>query len=176
MDLLITHYLYYNIAHRSPIIDFMIVLSAEALPYVFALGIWAWFLIRKRSKQVIFVGLTGLVSAFVSRFIIVTAVRFFVERSRPFAELDLTPLFSHDPGNSFPSGHAAFFFALIPIMFVFSKKSGLIFSFVAVAMALARVIAGVHWPSDVLAGAIIGLLTGHVLTILYIYRYSSKVQ
>ena len=175
MDLLITHYLYYNIAHRNPTIDFMVLLSAEILPYIFALGIWIWFLLRKRSKQIIFIGLAGLVSAVVSRFIIVTIVRFFVERSRPFAELDLTPLFSHDPSNSFPSGHAAFFFALIPAMFVFSKKAGFIFSSAAVAMALARVIAGVHWPSDVLTGAIIGLLTGHMLMILYIYRYSSKI-
>ncbi|OHA50679.1 MAG: hypothetical protein A3A97_02025 [Candidatus Terrybacteria bacterium RIFCSPLOWO2_01_FULL_40_23] len=175
MDLLITHYLYYNIAHRNPTLDFMIFLSAEIFPYVFALGIWAWFLIRKRSRQVIFIGLVGLASAFVSRFIIVTIVRFFVERSRPFAELDLTPVFSHDPSNSFPSGHAAFFFALIPVMLVFSKKAGLIFSVIAIAMALSRVIAGVHWFSDVLVGGLIGLFIGHILMILYIYRYSSKI-
>src|SRR3989344_7986103 len=175
MDLLITHYLYYNIAHRNPTIDFMVLLSAEILPYIFALGIWAWFLLRKRSKQIIFIGLTCLVSAIVSRFIIVTVVRFFVERSRPFAELDLTPLFSHDPSNSFPSGHAAFFFALVPVMFIFSKKAGLIFSGVVVAMALSRVIAGVHWFSDVLVGGLIGLFVGHILMILYMYRYSSKI-
>src|SRR3989344_284593 len=174
MDLLISHYLYNNIAHRNPTMDFMIFLSAEVLPYVFALGIWVWFFIRKRSRRTVFMGLAGLVSAIVSRFIIITIIRFFVERSRPFAELDLTPLFSHDPSNSFPSGHAAFFFALVPVMFIFSKKAGLIFSFIAVGMALARVVAGVHWPSDVLVGAGIGLLVGHILMILYMYRYSSK--
>ncbi len=174
MDLLLFHYLYDNIAHKNLFIDRLVFLFAEVLPYIFVLLIWVWFIVRKRSKYVIFIGLAGLISALISRLVIVTVIRFFVEKSRPFAELGITPVFPHDPSHAFPSGHAAFFFALIPAVFIFSKKAGLIFSFVVILMALARVIAGVHWPSDVLAGAIIGLLTGHILMILYVYRYSKK--
>ena len=68
-----------------------------------------------------------------------------------------------------PSGHATFFFALAFAIFYFLKydkrnaaakrKWNWLFMGGAVIMGVARVFAGVHWPSDILAGAVIGFLS-----------------
>lgn len=174
MDLFIFNWLYNNFAHKSGLLNSVIFVWAELLLYIFALGIWIWFIVKNRSKQTIILGLVAIFAALVSRFVIVNAIYFFIERTRPFAELNLLPVFSHDAYQSFPSGHAAFFFALITAMFILSRKAGLLFSFVAIGMVITRVVAGVHWPSDVLVGALEGLITGNFITILYVYRYSFK--
>lgn len=68
-------------------------------------------------------------------------------------------------GHSFISNHAAnhfcmatfFFFTLKPV----TKKWGWLFFLWAASIAYAQVYVGFHYPSDVLAGTIVGLLTGY---------------
>lgn len=84
-------------------------------------------------------------------------IRFFYERQRPFLVLGFQPLADHIQSGSFPSGHAAFFFALALTVFYFNKLWGWRFLAMAMVISLARIFVGVHWPSDILAGAIIGL-------------------
>jgi undecaprenyl-diphosphatase len=63
---------------------------------------------------------------------------------------------------SFPSGHAAFFFALATTTAVFDRRLGILLLIGAALVSLARVAAGIHYPSDVLAGALIGFLFGYL--------------
>ncbi len=83
---------------------------------------------------------------------------------RPFALLDIPPsIIVHDPNGSFPSSHAAFFSALAVTMWVTAKRTGWWFAGGAVLIAVARVGAGIHFPLDILAGAVIGALFGLVV-------------
>lgn len=115
------------------------------------------FLFWKNKNKDFF--LIPLISALVSRFVFAEIIRFFYFRPRPFIDQGINPLFEHAPTASFPSGHAAFFFALSAGVYLFNKKAGLWFFAASSIIGLARVFAGVHYFSDVLAGLVIGVFS-----------------
>ncbi len=68
---------------------------------------------------------------------------------------------------SFPSGHATMAFALASILAYKEKKLGVFFYILAFFIALSRVYLGKHYPSDVLAGSLIGYCIGRMC--IYVY-------
>jgi undecaprenyl-diphosphatase len=88
---------------------------------------------------------------------------------------------SHSVSSSFPSGHAAFFFALSTVLLLYNKKfyprpkfwwgAGLFFFLASFLISIARVFVGIHWPSDILAGAAIGIFSGWLI-ILFSRKFS----
>ena len=88
-----------------------------------------------------------------------------VGRTRP--ELWLGPFyFARGAANSFPSGHTVGAFALAGVlMFASPNRTLRVVAFIlASAVGLSRVLAFRHWPSDVLASALIGLLAAWICT------------
>ncbi len=81
-----------------------------------------------------------------------------VDRARPFvADPGGVHLFSHhaaDPG--FPSDHATAAFAIATAIFLRNRKWGSVALAAATVLSIGRVAIGVHFPSDVLAGAALG--------------------
>jgi undecaprenyl-diphosphatase len=105
--------------------------------------------------------LISLISAFVARFVITDFIRFIHHRVRPFLSLnDSNLLINQVNQSSFPSGHAAFTFGLATVVYFYNKKLGVAFLIAALLVSIARVFVGVHWPSDILAGAIVGVFSG----------------
>jgi undecaprenyl-diphosphatase len=109
----------------------------------------------------------ALVSALVSRGIVVEILKRIFDRPRPYEMfLNLHQLIAdNDHGLSFPSGHTAIYFSLA---FAFWKtKYFWPFLFLAFIGSLARVFVGVHYPADILVGALIGILMSLVLKPLF---------
>jgi membrane-associated phospholipid phosphatase len=85
-------------------------------------------------------------------------------RGRPFARLvEVHALASHAEGRSFPSRHVASGVAMATIAQHTHPLLGTSMAWVALLLGLSRVAAGLHYPSDVLAGALIGRLAGRLL-------------
>lgn len=83
-----------------------------------------------------------------------------ISRSRPWLDWPIDPLVVENDPNSFPSGHtcAAFAAAMVWVRTLPQKRDRVIVAVMAVLMGLSRLYVGVHYPTDVLAGAVIGSL------------------
>jgi len=79
-----------------------------------------------------------------------------VDRDRPFDELDLDVLMSIPTTSSFPSGHTASAFAGAVSLLMIDRRWGMAALAYAALVALSRVYVCAHWPTDVMAGAVLG--------------------
>ena len=90
-----------------------------------------------------------------------------VMRPRPFVPpRDMTALFAPGDRWSFPSGHALSSFAAATALWCFHKKTGVLALVLAALIAFSRLYASVHYPTDVLAGMLIGIVLGHAAAFL----------
>lgn len=81
-------------------------------------------------------------------------------RPRPFLELVAHKLIEKSAlEKSFPSDHATLSFAAATLLFSFHPRLGIAAYILAAAIAVSRVLVGVHYPSDVLAGALLGAMS-----------------
>ena len=92
-----------------------------------------------------------------------------ISRTRPYLLFDcLVPLGRPEQDTSFPSGHTcSSFAAAMAITCMFGKKAGIPAFVLATLIALSRLYLGMHFPTDVLAGAILGVgcgLAGSAIT------------
>ncbi len=89
--------------------------------------------------------------------------------SRPFHELTTNLLFYPPTDPSFPSHSTAIVFAIAIAIILADRKAGVFLLLIAFLHGFSRIYVGVHYPSDILAGATIGALTA-VLVFMLIRR------
>jgi undecaprenyl-diphosphatase len=82
------------------------------------------------------------------------------QRARPFeAHPQIHPLYVVH-SSSFPAGHAATAFAGATVLALVVPRLAWLLYLIAAAIGFSRIYVGVHYPTDVLAGAAIGVLAG----------------
>jgi undecaprenyl-diphosphatase len=114
----------------------------------------SWFFSDSASKQwevVEFCGIGGLAA-------VVFIIKFIVRRERP--QGDWGSIYRNSDPHSFPSGHAARVFLIVVIASALLPARWLVVVLWiwAPLVALARVVMGVHYVSDILAGTVVGIL------------------
>ncbi|MGE5335949.1 MAG: phosphatase PAP2 family protein [Nitrososphaerota archaeon] len=92
-------------------------------------------------------------------------VKLAVRRRRPDIE-GLPPLGGAPSSLSFPSAHATASFAVATAMYRVDPATSAAF-LVAIALALGRPYLGMHYPSDVLAGALLGIALGLIVPLSF---------
>ena len=138
----------------DPIVAFYTQLgNAGLLWIVLSLAMLFWRPTRKAGVLALTAMLFGLLITNVT-------IKPLVERARPWLDLPIVPLVVENDPNSFPSGHTCAAFAaglswLRALPWRWGRVAAVI---LAVCMGLSRLYVGVHYPSDVLAGAAIGAL------------------
>lgn len=107
-------------------------------------------------------GLTGGLALAFSLLFTNVLIKNLVGRTRPWLILEgLTPLVTENDPNSFPSGHtSAAFAAAVALWHTLPRKWGVTVLTCAAVMGLSRLYVGVHFPTDVLCGALVGTLAG----------------
>jgi len=172
MDIIIFNAIH-SLAGQLKFLDWIAVFLAKYLPYLLALGALIFILKQGLWKTKFFVFIFIALTTVLSRGILTETIRFLYQRQRPFEVLGFSPLVPNDD-PSFPSGHAAMFFALALAMFKFNKRLGLWFLVLAFLVGLARIFAGIHWPSDIFGGFVIALVS--FLVVVRLIKTSSTPQ
>lgn len=162
-----------GLAGRWVWLDYFAMFCADYLGYILIL-ILVVFLAKDYKKywKMIF---EAVIAAGLTKFIVAELIRLFWFRSRPFVALNFVPLINQSPKEAaFPSGHSSFFFALSTIIYFYNRKLGILFYIATFFIVISRVFVGVHWPFDVLAGALLGITMGWLLNKLF-RNYGNKI-
>lgn len=151
-----------GLAGRSVALDAFFIFGASWLPFVMVASVLGYVAVSWKTSH--FEGrFENAIEAFWSvatGFVAEQVIGFLWFRARPFVALEeavkLIDRFPHE--KSFPSGHATFAFALAVSLLLRNRRWGWPLAIMACLVALSRVFVGVHYPSDVLAGAVVGSL------------------
>ena len=96
-------------------------------------------------------------------FVLLSVGRAFINRPRPYEAFEVPPVIPKDTkGHSFPSRHV-FSATMIAVTFILMSPwswLGVIFLMLSFALAAIRVVSGVHYISDVVAGIIVAVVAG----------------
>jgi undecaprenyl-diphosphatase len=151
-----------NLAGHSSFIDFIIVFFAEYLAYILV-AVFLFLAYRSTNtirEKVTMISIVGF-SSILARYGVTELIRFFYHRPRPFLTHNVHQLLS-ETSYSFPSGHSTFFFAFSYAIYLYNKKWGTWFLCATIIMTISRIIAGVHYPLDIVGGMIIGIIVAKV--------------
>ncbi|MEY8350644.1 undecaprenyl-diphosphatase [Bacillus cereus] len=147
----------------------IMVFVAEYMLYVLVLGVLIyWFTRNNKNRMMIIQG--GL--AFIVAEIIGKIVGQFYSHHQPFAVLpNVNQLVEHEIDNSFPSDHTILFFSICVSIWLVRKKEGWFWLMLAFCVAISRIWVGVHYPIDVVTGALVGIISS-----LFVYWVAPKIS
>ena len=160
-----------HFARRSWAFDHLVVLSSS---YLFRVaGIvpliwWAWFRDGEESTKKRDILAFGMMSCLFSLAVARILSLSLPYRERPLHDPSLHFVLPHGQTNhaligwsSFPSDHAAVYFTVATCLFLVSRRAGIFaMAWALLVTTLPRVYLGFHYPTDILAGALIGVLMG----------------
>lgn len=128
-------------------------------------------LFPKKTRKV---GIMALIAIGASYLINNLCLKNLVARTRPYEVIDgLKILIEKQKDLSFPSGHAGVAFSAATVyLLMLPKRYSVPAMIFAVIMGFSRLYVGVHYPTDVLAGTLIGIAIGCV--VVNVYRWRKK--
>lgn len=85
-----------------------------------------------------------------------------IARPRPFVAQGVDILIKEPMGFSFPSGHTGSSFAAASVIYFYNKKRGLLALILATLIAFSRMYLFVHYPSDIVGGLILGIISSRI--------------
>lgn len=104
-------------------------------------------------------GIVLLIALMVTTLVGEGIIKHIIKRPRPFITMpDIKLLINRPSSYSFPSGHATSSFTAATVLGYYFKKYKIFFYSIATLIAFSRVYLYVHYPSDVITGAVLGTL------------------
>ncbi len=138
------------------------------------ISIFTLSLVLFGSRENKIIGVEALIALTISQ-IIVHSLKKLLSRQRPYKIIEQLNTFGIDLSDySFPSGHTTASFSLATSLALNLPKFAVIVFFLALIIAISRIYLGVHYPTDVTAGIVIGL--GIALVVhLYLFELVKEV-
>jgi membrane-associated phospholipid phosphatase len=151
--------------------EFLIILMARWLVY---LSLWVLPYLWMRGKHR---GVLRVLATLAIAMVIEEGLDSLITAPRPFVAGGFEPLVTMTPDEfytSFPSGHATFMAALGVAVFLIDRYAGIVTLFCAVLVGAGRVLAGVHYPTDILGGFVVGGMAAGLVSFLDA-RYTDRL-
>jgi len=169
-DIKLFHFI--NTALSNPAFDmimpFLTDLNKQRIVLVIAATLLLWMIIRG-NRPVRMAAILLIVTIIISDQLNSSVIKYWLLRQRPCRMLEnVRLLVSCGSGYSFPSSHAVNNFAAALILSFFLPRAKWWFFGFAAIVAFSRVYVGVHYPSDVIGGGIIGLMCGGAVLFVFI--------
>ncbi len=180
MDIKIFHF-FNDLGYNYPLVGKAALFIATDFSVILFMGTLVYLIVRKykgyenkplgrfgiKFREIFFILFTSGIA-----WLVASALKEIIGRLRPFISLDgVHSLLLWGGHDSFPSTHATFFAALATAIFVADRRAGYIYIFFALVIGISRFIVGVHFPSDVFAGGILGFIIAYS-----ILRIKNKIQ
>lgn len=137
--------------------DTLIIFCAKYLLIFVVLGLigaWIWAPRDKKLQFFVTTVLSGIVAFGLAR--LLSSVWY---DPRPFVNSHIQPLIQHAADNGMPSDHALFTMTLTVVTWFFSKKFAFGMLVLTVLVGIARVLAHVHSPVDIIASWVIAVIS-----------------
>ena len=163
--------------HRFQSLDHLFILITNtAKPIVVSVVIILFITGMVKNNDKMKLTAIQMVGSLIITTITVLVLKYFIDRPRPYITYPLIWHVTADNDGSFPSGHTSVCFAIAAILSLNYRKRYIIIPiFVwAVLVAYSRLYLGLHYPSDVAAGAVIGMVASWVVYKMF-YRSGEKL-
>jgi undecaprenyl-diphosphatase len=136
--------------------------ALRELTYVFWSLLILYFWVRKEKKLALLLTAGIAVGAGVTY-----PLKFLIERERPYDQIESTRLLTASESDpSFPSGHTEMSFLAATVISKFHPEySRYLYAF-SFIVALSRIYVGVHFPTDALAGILVGISSGKLMILI----------
>lgn len=130
-------------------------------------------LINKKTR---FIGIVTLGALILSTIMGEGILKHIIQRPRPYVDFpSFHLLVDKSTTYSFPSGHTTSSFASAYVLSKYLKKYSPLIWIVAIAIAFSRLYLFMHYPSDVIAGMVLGLICGKVTVYVYEHKIKNKL-
>ena len=134
----------------------IMIFFAKYMKYFLLFGIVMYWFTRKRENRIMII---SSMFAFVIAEVFGAIAGAIHSNNQPFVELNnVNQLIGHAIDNSFPSDHAIEFFSICITFLLFKKNLRYVWLAIAILVSISRVWVGVHYPADILVGAILGII------------------
>lgn len=160
-----------GLAGHGIFLNTLIYFCAHDLIFFFVLGYigFVWCALQGRRLKIFIVTLLTVLIAFQ----LAAVIHVVYPEPRPqLTKINVNPVIYLADTASFPSEHTTLAFLLATLFWCivkrrgYSKKLGIAYLALAAIIAVSRIVAGVHWPIDVLAGIIVGITIGYLSNLL----------
>jgi len=147
--------------------NLIFIFGAKYLHLLIILIAAAWFLTqpKPRKKEILIIACICLPLVL----IISRIASHLYSNPRPFVAGHFKPLIYHAADNGFPSRHALLVFFISTVVFIFSRRTGLVLWILALFVGFSRVYAGLHHPVDILGSALIS-----IASVTSVYTFAAK--
>lgn len=157
-----------NHSFMNPVYKFF----AEYTVVILMIGVLAYWFPRKQVYRIMTIN-AGI--SFILAEMIGKLAGLIYSNKQPFAELaNVNQLIDKTVDNSFPSDHTILLFAICFSIWIVRRTQGLLWLTLAAATAISRIGVGVHYPFDVIVGALIAITSGLFINWLNTKLYFSN--